>query len=58
MDKTNEGTKGIGCEGYSKYSPESAPVTKNGGNTEDQDGIVTTASETKYYGRPTNSMMK
>lgn len=48
----NEGTKGIGCKGYSKYSPEDAPVTKNGGNSEEQDGIVTTSSEKTYYGKP------
>lgn len=48
----NEGTKGIGDTGYSKYSPENAPVVKNGGNTEIQDGIVTKTNQKNFYGRP------
>lgn len=48
--EANEGTQGYGYEGYTKYEAKNAPVTKNGGNTEEQDGVVTTQTPASIYG--------
>lgn len=48
--KSNEGCKGQGHTGYSKYGAASAPVTKNGGNTAIQDSVVSNAGQSSVYG--------
>lgn len=40
-DNEKIGRDGTGAGSYSKYGAEGAPVTKHGGNTAIQDGIVT-----------------
>lgn len=44
-----EGTDGIGHTGYTKYGAEGAKVTKNGGNSEIQNGVRREASPTSIY---------
>lgn len=46
----NEGQAGIGAEGYSAYDAANAPVIKDGGNSPEQDGVVTEADPKSFYG--------
>ena len=39
-DVNKIGNEGMGSQSYTKYPAESAPVTKHGGNTAEQDAVV------------------
>ncbi len=56
MDK--DGQNGIGHTGYSKYDAEGAPVEKHGGNTAEQDGVVSEQSPASMYGGSEGSLKK
>ena len=49
MDKYSPGCSGQGHTGTTKYGAESAPVVKNGGNTEIQDGVTKEATPSSLY---------
>lgn len=49
MQDPNEGTKGIGASGFSKYDAANAEVVKNGGNTAIQDHVVTEKPASSLY---------
>lgn len=53
-----EGQAGIGTKGFSKYDPSGAEITKNGGNTADQDSITSEQSPESFYGGGQGSLKK
>lgn len=54
----DEGRKGIGDTGYSKYDAAKAPVVRNGGNDAEHDGISSEQTPESMYGGTAGSLGK